>query len=248
MQLIADLLETLPDGEVLDVRIGLHWTAVVVDVGGVQRCGLASTLRAGGEHHDGPDVPQAGQLELLSGRGLAELAHREQPTLASVGIAALNALLPRSSHLWREDNAGEVIARYGQGKRVALIGHFPFIPRLRSQVGELKVLELVPGEGDLPAAAAPEVLPRADVVAITGMTLGNHTLEGLLALCDPQAQVIVLGPSTPLSPVLFDYGVDVISGAVVTAIEPVLRILSQGGSFRQIHHAGVRLVNMQKAG
>jgi hypothetical protein len=78
------------------------------------------------------------------------------------------------------------------------------------------------------------------------MTLINHTLEGLLALCPPEAFVIVLGPSTPLTPLLFDHGVDILSGAVVTAIEPVLRIVSQGGNFRQVHRAGIRLVNMSK--
>jgi hypothetical protein len=250
MQIITDLLETLLDGKVLDVRIGLHWTAVMVEVGGAQHCGLASTLHTGESagHHQEPDVPQAGQLELLSGRELARLSLCEQPTLASVGIAALNALLPRHPHLWREANAEEMIALHGWGKRVALVGHFPFVPRLRSRVGNLQVLELAPGEGDLPASAAGQALPKADVVAITGMTLANHTLEGLLALCSSQAQVILLGPSTPLSPVLFDYGVDVISGAVVTAIEPVLHVLSQGGNFRQIHRAGVHLVNIQKDG
>jgi uncharacterized protein len=248
MQIITDLLEILPDGEVLDVRIGLHWIAVVVEVGGVQRCGLASTLRAGAEteHSKGSDVPQAGQLELYSGRELAGLAFSDQPTLASVGTAAINALLPRNPHLWREDNAEEVLARCGQDKRVALVGHFPFVPRLRPLVGDLQVLELLPREGDLPASAAPDILPHAEVVAITGMTLANHTLDGLLALCDPKAQVMVLGPSTPLSPVLFAHGINIISGAVVTAIEPVVHILSQGGNFRQIHRAGVRLVNMQK--
>ena len=78
------------------------------------------------------------------------------------------------------------------------------------------------------------------------MTIVNHTLEGLLQLCAPGAFVIVMGLSTPLSPLLFEYGVSVISGAVVTGIEPVLRTASQGGNFRQLHRAGVRLVNMFK--
>jgi uncharacterized protein (DUF4213/DUF364 family) len=80
------------------------------------------------------------------------------------------------------------------------------------------------------------------------MTLENHTLEGLLSLCPQEAFVLVLGPSTPLSPLLFDYGVDVVSGAVVTAIDPVLRHVSQGANFRQVHRAGVRLVNIYRPG
>ena len=46
MQLLAQLLDPLPDGEVVVVRIGLHWTAVVVEVDGARRCGLCSTLFA----------------------------------------------------------------------------------------------------------------------------------------------------------------------------------------------------------
>jgi uncharacterized protein (DUF4213/DUF364 family) len=46
MKLLGDLLAELPNGEVLDVCIGLHWTAVVVQINGQRRCGLASTLMA----------------------------------------------------------------------------------------------------------------------------------------------------------------------------------------------------------
>lgn len=243
-------MDSLPDGEVLDVRIGVHWTAVVVEVGSVRSCGLASTLMVGHGHHDRrqPDIPQAGQLGTFSGRELAELSLLDQLTQASVGVAALNALLPSHPQAWMEANAEEVIAQHGKGKRVALVGNFPFVKRLRSRVGELVVLERDPGPLELPANAAPQVIPQAEVIAITGMTLANHTLEDLLGLASTQAFIIVLGPSTPLSPLLFDYGVDVISGSVVTDIDPVLRTVSQGGNFRQVHRAGVRLVNMIRSG
>jgi uncharacterized protein len=246
MHILSDILSTLLDGEVRDVRLGLHWTVVVVEAGGVLRCGLSSTLFTPHGHDQGPDIPLAGHLEFCSGLELAELALSPHPTQASVGVAAINALLPRQAGLWTEDNAEEVIARHGVGKRVVMVGRFPFVPRLRQRVGELVVLEQDPGPDDLPADQAPEILPGAEVIAITGMTLINHTLEGLLSLCPPEAFVILLGPSTPLTPLMFNHGVDLLSGAVVTAIEPVLRIVSQGGNFRQVHRAGIRLVNMSK--
>ncbi len=56
---------------------------------------------------------------------------------------------------------------------------------------------------------------------------------------------MLLGPSTPLSPLLFDYGIRLLSGALVEEIEPVLAAVSQGANFRQVHHAGVRLVTLQ---
>jgi uncharacterized protein (DUF4213/DUF364 family) len=80
------------------------------------------------------------------------------------------------------------------------------------------------------------------------MTIHNHTLPSLLSLCDPQALVILLGPSTPLSPILFEEGVDILCGSQITNIEAVLRVVAQGGNFRQIHRAGVRTVTMARPG
>jgi uncharacterized protein (DUF4213/DUF364 family) len=246
MPILDRILDSLPSGQVKEVRIGLHWTAVVVETAGETRCGLASTLHGGHQHRNEPDVPLAGRLEDTSANQLARYATGDAPVMASLGLAAINALLPRQTGLWTDENASEIIARFGAGKRVAMIGRFPFANELQTRVGELLVLEQNPGPDDLPAEAAPQVLPSSDVVAITGMTISNHTLEGLLGLCSPHTQVILLGPSTPLSPVFFEYGVNVISGAVVTDIDPVLHLVSQGGNFRQVHHGGVRLVNLYK--
>jgi uncharacterized protein (DUF4213/DUF364 family) len=248
MNLVDDLLVTLPDGQLKDVRVGAFWTAVVAEVGGVRACGLASTLRGQGDHHygGGPAVRDAGRFMQWSARELAELAQSDSGMEAAIGIATINALLPRQEQRWVDLNAEEVIARYGQGKQVALVGHFPFIPQLRQRVGRLRVLELLPRGEDLPAGAASEVIPQADVLAITGTALINHTFEGLMALRRPEAKVLVLGPSTPLSPVLFDCGVDLLSGSVVEDVDSVLRAVSQGANFRQIRRQGVRLVTMQK--
>ena len=242
------IVETLLHGIITDVLIGLHWTAVVAEVEGEQLCGLASTLSNPHHHHGRPDIPQAGQLEALPGSALAVLANSDQPTLASVGMAVINALLPHHPEAWIDLNAEEVLAKHGVGKRVALIGHFPFVDRLRDRVGELNVLEQRPQPGDLAAESAAEILPQADVVAITGTTLINHTLDELMAHCSKQALIILLGPSTPLSPVLFDHGVDIVCGSVVTAISPVLKAVGQGGNFHQVRQAGVRTVTMARPG
>ena len=66
-----------------------------------------------------------------------------------------------------------------------------------------------------------------------------------MALCSPEALVLVLGPSTPLSPVLFRYGVHILSGSVVEDVEAVLQAVSQGANFRQVHRYGVRLVTIE---
>ena len=245
--MISNLLSTLPDGKIIQINIGFHWTAVVVEVDGVERCGLASTLIDVRKPHGEADVPQAGYLKKLSGLELAALAQSEYLAEISIGIAAINALLPPQPEVWTDLNAEEVIAEHGNGEMVALVGHFPFVSRLRARVGKLVVLEQNPQSGDLPANAAEDIIPNAKVVAITGTALINRTLDDLLALCSPHAQVIILGPSTPLSPILFDYGIDLLCGSVVTDIKSVLETVRQAGNFRQVHKAGVRLVSMERS-
>lgn len=244
MSLIDQILTDLPDGRVEDVSIGLHWTVVVMDVGGERRCGLASTLHNDAHTHGEYDVPEAGQLTNRTGLELAALAHSATPIQRSIGFAALNALLPRQPARWTDINASEVIAEHGAGREVALIGHFPFVKSLRERVGALHVLELNPLPGDLPASAAPDILPKVDVVAITGLTLLNGTFEGLVDLCAPGATVLVLGPTTPLHDALFERGVTLISGSIVEDVDAVVRTIRQGANFRQAKRAGVRLVTM----
>ena len=245
---LDNLIDTLPAGLVREIRIGAFWTAVVVEAGGERRCGLASTLRGFDDHHHGggPAVREAGQLLAQDALDLARLVHSGSLMEASIGMATINALLSVNERWWVDLNAEEVIATHGQGKKVALIGHFPFIPRLQGRVGELWVIEKEPRGDDLPVGAADELLPQADVIAITGTTLINHSFEDLMTIRNPEALVLVLGPSTPLSPVLFDHGVHLLSGAVVEDIESVLRAAGQGANFRQLHRQGVRLVTMQR--
>lgn len=236
------ILESLPPGEVCQVRIGLHWTAVVVEKPGGSQCGLASTL-SGVHHHTGePTIPNPGRLESCSSRELAGWIESDIPLRRSIGCAAINALLPRQPESWITENADEAILKNGQGKKTVLIGHFPFAPSLQEQLEDFKVLELDPIGGDLPASAAPDLLPDADLVAITGMTFINHTLPDLLSLCKPEAYIILLGPSTPLTPLLADFGVDLLAGSSVEDIPGVLAAIGQGANFRQVHRAGVRLI------
>jgi uncharacterized protein (DUF4213/DUF364 family) len=240
MDLVDDLLANLPDDvPVRSVLVGAHWTVVCSGTSptGGRRCGLASTI-TGNKPHAHEQVRDVGRLLLKSTHELAEYALSDNPLEASIGVAAINSLLEVDERRMHDLNAATLLADRGRGRNVAIVGHFPFVSRLRDSVGALSVIEQVPVEGDHPAEAASDLLPRADLVGITGSALINHTLDGLLALCRPGALVVVLGPSTPFSPVLFNHGVSVLAGAYVTDEEAVLRTAGQGASFQQVE--GVR--------
>ncbi len=246
MTILDELLDSVAASatvaQTVDVCIGGHWSGVTVRLDGELRGGLASTLGGGGDDHHhggGPPVRAAGQLHTLPVPELLALARSQSLLEASVGFATLNALLDTPPNCV-DINAAELIAERGAGRKVAIVGHFPFTPRIHEAAGTLWVLELHPREGDTPATRAPEILPQADVVAITGTALLNHTLDALLSYCHADAYVLVLGGTTPLSPVLFRHGISALSGTIVIEPETALRAISQGATFKQI--GGKRLV------
>lgn len=243
--LFSRLLPTLPEGKITAIHMGLYWTAVLAEVDGELRCGLAATVGDDSHHFTAePSIACAGHLTELSSRELAEYVHSSVLPEVSIGLATVNALLPRRPDLWVDLHSKQVLAKLGAGKKVAMVGHFPYVPELRPKVGTLWVLEQNPREGDLPASAAAEIIPQADVVAITAMTLLNGTFDELIALCRPGVPTLIVGPTTPLSPILFDMGATILSGAMVENPEAILRGLREGANFHQLRQMGVRLVSM----
>jgi uncharacterized protein (DUF4213/DUF364 family) len=203
--------------------------------------GLASTFHE--PHPEHRPVRNAGGLTGLSALELAQYARSDNVLEASIGMAAINSLIDVDEARCVKENALDALARKGRGKNIAIVGRFPWTPKLRMIARTLWVIEQRPQEGDLPAEAAEEVLPQADVVGLTGTSFINHTVDRLLVL-SKNSFVVILGPTTPLSPVLFDYGVDILAGVTVVEPDKTIRSISQGAIFSQVK--GVRLVTMAK--
>ena len=232
------------DAPLRDVIVGAFQTAVVLEAE-PPRCGLSSSLTAGHHHnHSRPSVSRAGDLLQTTARGLAEGLRSSSWLEASIGMAAINALMEVDEDSCTEGNAREIILERGADRLVAIVGHFPFVDRIRREARESWVLELNPGPSDEPADRAGDIIPKADVVALSGTTLINHTFDELIKLCRPDAYVLLMGASTPLTPLLFEFGVDAVSGTVVTDIEGTLRAVRQGANYRQI--PGRRALTMMK--
>lgn len=239
---LKDILSSFQsDHEVSDIRTCAFWTAVTS-----YRCGLASSMVTSLLPSERHQVESAGNLLPIGARALSELSLSDRILEASIGIAALNSIVPIDESLCVNLNAEDEIRSRGKGKRIAVIGHFPFVKGLRAVAQELWVFEL-PGRGrpgDMTGQEIADLLPEAEVVAVTSTTLINHTLGNILSLISPDAYSLMLGPSTPLSTVLFDHGFDAISGSIVADRDRVLECISQGANFRQV--MGVRKVTMRR--
>jgi len=238
MNILTDIIATLDlSAEVRDIRQGVFHTGVLT-----RRCGLAATLPKDALKQTPPLIKEPGRLLEKSASGLVQMAFSDSILEAAIGLASINSLIEVDKERCVELNGGDLLVEKGKGKNVVIIGHFPFIDKLRGISSELTIIEKNPREGDLAEENADVFLPEADVVGVTGSALTNHTMDHLLSICNPNAYVVVLGDTTPLSPVLFEYGVDAISGTMVVDSERALRCVSQGANFRQIR--GIRLLTI----
>lgn len=240
MSILDDVILSLNgggDAPVGSIHTCVFWTAVRS-----KHCGLSSTFREEGPAH-GRGVRDVGHLTRKTALELAAYARSESLLEASIGMAAINSLIDVEESRCVERNALDLLLEKGAGKKVAVVGHFPWIPKLKTNVGHLWVIEQRLQEGDLPAQAASDILPQCEAVGITGTSFINHTIGPLLELCR-NAFVVLVGPTSPLSPVLFDFGIDAICGTKVVDPEKVVRFISEGATFREVE--GVRLLTFLK--
>ena len=240
MKLLEEILATLPEKQIpiRKVIVGVHWTLVAS-----KYCGLASTM-VREEQHGHSQVKDVGILTEKKAQELANWALSDNLLEASIGMAAINSLLELDEHSLKEVNASEVIAKHCKEKNLVVVGHFPFVERMKTIARNCWVIEKRPFGDDFPEEKAQEFLPQADVIAITGTAFINHSIEGLLSLCPSDSIVMVLGPSTPMTPLLFDHGISFLSGSRVIDEEAAITTIQQGASFPQVK--GTRLFTMTK--
>ncbi len=241
MRVLEELLATIDqDVPVQDVAVGCFFAAV-----SSRRMGLSSVLRPPRALHREDPLPAAGDLLPSRVGALARMALSESLLEASVGVAALNSVLDVPGD-YRVVNAAELLAEHAVGRHVVVVGGFPFAAKLRSVAGSLEVFEMdpVPGSHERDAAELFDELPRAQVLVISATTLINHTFDRIRRETPTDAFVVMVGPSTPLSPILFDWGVDVLAGTVVVDQVPCMRTVLQGATFRQVR--GVKKIAISK--
>lgn len=233
------------DHHVERIVYGPKWIlSIVADATGRRRGGLAlasASCCTGEEGEQGGATTDATVRE--SARAKAEDVLSDDPLAIASGLATLNALVAAPSSALVPLDAAQWLAGHVRGQRLAVVGRFPFLDReLRGLAKELRVFELTPRDGEHGEDEIPHLLPQADVVAITSSTLVNHSLDGILAAVRPGAEVMLLGPSTPLSLLLFDLGISVASGVEIVDPDAAVEDVAAGHGFRGVR--GLRRVSL----
>lgn len=244
-EILGDTMETLT---VERIVIGLFFTGVKLSNGTGGLC--FTPVKAIPEAVCCPSsaraMPASGKLKGRKALRLVDDMFGGNPLKKSMGIAVMNALSmtcwregrPRSYEIRTGVDVLEEAAIPGNGY-VAVVGALvPVIRALKQRGTPFGIIELDPAtlrpdemKYYVPPERTAEKVPQADLLIITGTTLINDTLEGLLKIRKPGAHVIVVGPTASMLPgAFFRRGVDVVGGVIVSDADRVLEVISEAGS------------------
>ncbi|CAO3423139.1 DUF2478 domain-containing protein [Azospirillum endophyticum] len=233
-RMYQDLVQGVAEAEVRRVVTGAKWVLVETDDG----LGVAARQAPAVSPAAAMDDPRRWAGRSL--RDLATMAAQSWDALEiSVGVAALNAHYNRPDLAGTPGNGLDLFASV-EG-RVVVIGSFPQLAR---RLPRAQVIDMNPRDGEYPEAACDWLLPGAEAVAVTASTFANRTLPRLLRV-SAGATVAMIGPGTPLTPRLFDYGVHSLAGFVAVDGEAVVRTIAGGGGSRDFHPYG-RMVTLHR--
>ncbi len=228
----------IEDIDVIDVRIGLAYTAVLLSEG---YGGVACTPL-----YEFSCCPTLDFSEPLKGKNagkLLELTLSKNPLEAAVGVATINALSNMLLNLEPDNFLSsdiDVLDLIRPEDRVAMVGYFgPLVPKILEITDKLTVLEKREIEDTkirvLPSERAGEILPVSDIIILSASTLANRTFDGLIALRGAARETILLGPSTPLYPKpFFERGITAVMGTQILDPLTMLTIVSEAGGTKKL--------------
>ncbi|MEI6750890.1 MAG: DUF364 domain-containing protein [Bacteroidota bacterium] len=236
----SHLLEQLT---IADVRLGMHLSAVQLSDGSF---GVAGTLNETRQHFAKKDRDFGDfTTSQITGRRIIDLfeSTKKSNIIDTLKIAALNAISSRlisdTGYRILEDTDPVDLIDLQSEKVITIVGGFQsYIQMISATRNKLYVLEL--DENALteehkkfyvPAKEYTRVLPVSDIVIITGLTLVNNTIGGLLSSVKPGALVIVTGPSASILPdILFENNVNIIGATRITNPSLLFKIVSEAGT------------------
>lgn len=237
------LSKSADNHRVKEIRIGLGYTAVMLDNGQV---GLAYTF-----HRDMPAgctlSPNFLPQKNISAIELLKLITSDNNIKTAIGLATANALTNFNSI---DFTSGDVLEGHpiDANDCVGMVGNFaPLIASIRKKAKKLLIFEQIdqPKGNLIPSAEIEKRLPDCTVALITATSIINHSFDRIIQAATNCREIIILGASTPLIPDVFaNTPVTCLSGVIVTDAEEILRIISFGGGMRMFKNC-IKKVNLR---
>ncbi len=223
-ELYDKLIGAIPENIYADeVICGKTWTAVRSSEGSI---GLAMTTPV-------ETLPRSGEGAVgMSLRAVAEKVKSWNFIEAGIGMAAINAFYnsPQRMRSYKTEQGDSRFCTYElpiEGRKICMIGALRYPPELFESAERLVVLERNLVDGTYPDSACEYFVPDSDLVLITGSAFINKTMPRLLEL-GKNADVIITGPSAPMSFELLEYGVRRVAGLVITDNKACLDFVASG--------------------
>ncbi len=180
----------------------------------------------------------------LSGKSLKDVARgilEWEPFQATVAMSVLNCSINNNRYIpegqlldVKTANANLTVFEHFlprlKEQKVVVIGHYPGIEPYVEQFG-WQVLERMPQLGDLPDTACEFLLPEADWVFLSASAIINKTFPRLAEL-SRNAKTVLMGPTVPWLPELYEFGIDYLAGVEVYDGEALFRTAIEGGGVR----------------
>ncbi|KPU42518.1 hypothetical protein OXPF_43030 [Oxobacter pfennigii] len=245
------LIEGIPADITADKIVCGSWMSIVVNRYGA---GVSTVM------------PVETRLPLFSGnligkplRQVAELVKSWNLPEASIGHAAINSfynnpVIARSNGVIFSDsrhtedrlNDPFITSQNAvKGKKVAVMGHFPYLETFFEPICELSIIDWEPiEEGDFPFAACEYILPQSDYVYISSRSMVDKTFPRLLELSKNAEHVVLVGPTTTLSPYLLQAGINDLSGFIIKDAEKAFNVVA--GVFNSTVYSTGQKVSFKK--
>lgn len=249
MRIFDRLAQTLPsDAVIQDAVVGIFWTFVQTQYGEA----VSATAHRWIEDPPGAIIPCAGNLVGMRVADLLPLYDSPSLTARSLANAAVSASFSvqnMTGHIFPgkgQDLLEKICAASDRNMHIALIGHFHFADELAKLGHSLDIYELDSRcfDGEIPASQIPQKLPTADIVVMTSSTLLTHATEDILSATRRDAFKMIVGPTVPLHPILWDYGFDAICASVIDDPTQVRNAAAQGGNHKQM--TGAKKLNFTR--
>ena len=208
----------MKDRTIKDAVIGLSQIAIQLDNDHV---GVSYTIRE--------DLPNGCSIfpyaQNLIGRPAEEIAEwlvaGDEDAQRGIGMAVITALSQSLDLPDIEEPNLFFGIRVLPTDTVGMIGYIkPVAAEFRKRVQKMKIFDMGLSarggkEEDLyPMEEQPRQLPDCDIVVLSGSTMVNNTIGGLLSICKNAREIIMVGPSTPMFPEAFkNTNISVLAGS-----------------------------------